>query len=118
MGAFFLVFGAFKLLDLSSFANAYSTYDLLATKVRVYGLIYPFLQLALGISYLTRFEPGLTSVAALALMSLSSAGVARALVQKRKIRCACLGTKIQLPMSTISLIEDVLMAVMAAIMLL
>ncbi len=50
-------------------------------------------------------------------MTLSSLGVIRALLSKKKIRCACLGTKIALPMSTISLIEDVLMAAMAAAML-
>ena len=117
MGAFFLVFGAFKLLDLNSFADAYSTYDLVAAKSRAYARAYPFIQLALGSAYLTRFNPGLVSIAALLIMSVSSAGVARALFSGRKIRCACLGTKIRLPMSTISLVEDVLMAVMALTML-
>ena len=117
MGAFFLVFGAFKLLDLNSFADAYSTYDLVAAKSRAYALAYPFIQLALGGAYLTRFNPGLVNIAALLIMSVSSAGVVRALFSGRKIRCACLGTKIRLPMSTISLVEDVLMAVMAAAML-
>lgn len=118
MGAFFAVFGAFKLLDLRAFADAYASYDLLAAQNRLYGYLYPFLQLALGAAYLTRFNPAWTNGAAVTLMAFSSLGVARALASKRKIRCACLGTKIQLPMTLISLVEDALMAAMAGAMLL
>ena len=117
MGAFFVVFAAFKLLDLSGFADAFQTYDLLAAKLRGYALAYPFLQLILGAGYLTRSAPVFLSAATLGMMSLSAAGVARALLKRQKIRCACLGTKIALPMTTISLIEDALMVMMAAAML-
>ena len=117
MGAFFVVFGMFKLLDLRSFADAYATYDFLAAKSRFYAMAYPLIQLGFGVAYLIRFEPVWTSGAALILMLISSAGVAKALFSGRKIRCACLGTKISLPMTTISFLEDALMFAMAASML-
>lgn len=117
MGAFFLVFGAFKLLDLSGFADAFQTYDLIAKKFRAYAVVYPFIQLGFGAAYLTGFRPEVTNVLSLAVMSISALGVSRALLSKQKIKCACLGTRIQLPMSVISLVEDAAMAGMAAWML-
>lgn len=118
MAGFFLVFSAFKFLDLDGFADAYSSYDLLAARWRGYGYVYPFLELALGLCYLFRIEPEVTNIATVALMGFSSLGVLQALSQRRAIQCACLGTVLKLPMSTITLVEDVGMAVMAAAMLL
>ncbi len=118
MGAFFIIFGAFKLLDLRAFADAYATYDILAAKSRAYAYFYPFLQIVLGAAYLCRVALSTTNIIALCVMALSSIGVAKALASGRKIRCACLGTRIALPMTSISLIEDVLMAIMAAFSLL
>jgi hypothetical protein len=118
MAGFFLVFSAFKFLNLAGFADAYASYDLLAKRWYEWGLIYPFLELALGLAYLFRFAPTLTHVATIALMGFSSLGVIAALREKRVIRCACLGTVLNLPMSTITLVEDLAMVVMATLMLL
>lgn len=117
MAGFFLVFSAFKFLDLKGFADAYASYDLLAMKWRGYGFVYPFLELALGLAYLFRFELLATNIATIALMAFSSLGVVQALAQRQAIQCACLGTVLKLPMSTITLVEDVGMAAMAAAML-
>ena len=114
MGAFFVVFGVFKLFDWNGFADAYQSYDLIARKSRVYARAYPIIQLAFGAAYLTRSLLPLVNGLVLAVMSVSALGVGRALLSKQKIRCACLGTKIQLPMSFISLVEDVTMVAMAA----
>ena len=117
MAGFFLVFAGFKLFDLSGFAQAYSTYDLLAARWHPYGLIYPFLELALGICYLFNLAPFWTNTATLILMGFSSLGVIAALMRKQSIQCACLGTSLKLPMSTVTLVEDGAMVVMAAAML-
>jgi YHS domain-containing protein len=117
MGAFFLVFGTFKLMDLPGFAGAFSSYDLIAGKSRAYANLYPFIQLVLGVAYLSRWQLPLMNLLAFLVMNVSAAGVLRALVSKRKIRCACLGTRIALPMSAISFAEDITMAVMAGAML-
>ncbi|MBL8762743.1 MAG: cation transporter [Phycisphaerae bacterium] len=118
MAGFFLVFSFFKLLDLRAFADAYQVYDLLARRSRAYALAYPFLELALGVAYLIRWQPMLVNAAALALMLIGSLGVLRALLDKRAIRCACLGAALNLPMTTVTLIEDLGMAAMAAAALL
>jgi bacterioferritin-associated ferredoxin len=117
MGGFFLTFSFFKLLNLSQFADAYATYDLLARRSRAYALTYPFLELGLGLSYLVQAWPMATHGFALALMSVSSLGVIQSLWQRRLVECACLGTVFNLPMSKITLFEDLLMAFMAGAML-
>ncbi|MDP1563943.1 MAG: heavy-metal-associated domain-containing protein, partial [Pirellulaceae bacterium] len=117
MGGFFLVFSFFKLLDLRGFADSYQMYDVVAQRFRSYGYAYPFIELSLGVAYLTGFQPVFTNVVTLVVMSVSAIGVFKSLVAKRKIRCACLGTVFNLPMSTVTLVEDSLMAGMAALML-
>lgn len=117
MAGFFLVFSAFKLLDLPGFATSYATYDLLAQRWHPYGFIYPFIELGLGLSYVVHAQPIVTNIITVLVMGFSSIGVLKALLQKKKIRCACLGTTLNLPMSSITLIEDLLMVIMAIAML-
>ncbi len=117
MAGFFLVFSFFKLLNLSGFVQAYRGYDLIAAKSAAYAWAYPFIELALGVAYLTRWQPQLTHWATLAVMLVSAAGVLNALRKRQLIECACLGTVFKLPMSKVTLIEDLSMAVMAALML-
>jgi hypothetical protein len=73
--------------------------------------------LSLGAAYLVGFQPTITNVATLVIMILGLVGVTQALLAKRKIQCACLGTVFQLPMSSVTFIEDGLMAGMAVVML-
>ena len=117
MVGFFLVFSFFKLLDLKGFADSYSMYDIVAKKIKPYGFIYPFIELALGIAYLISFNPTFTNVATIVVMGISSIGVIQSVLNKKKIQCACLGAVFNLPMSTVTIIEDLLMIVMAAISL-
>lgn len=117
MAGFFIVFGFFKLLDIRGFGDAYATYDLLAKRWRGYGYVYPFLELALGFAFLFRVELAAALWASIILMGFGSLGVIQALREKRKIRCACLGTVLNLPMSTITLVEDLGMVAMSALML-
>lgn len=116
-GAFFIIFGAFKLLNLKRFVDAYQTYDIVAKKSRFYAYIYPFIELAIGIAFLTSFNLLLTNIVTLVLMVIGSIGVARALRDKNEIPCACLGVVFKIPMTKVTLIEDVLMGVMAIIMI-
>lgn len=117
MAGFFLVFSFFKFLDLKGFANSYAMYDIIAKRIPVYGFIYPFLELGLGIGYLTQFNPTITNSATIIIMGISSVGVIESVLNKKKIQCACLGAVFNLPMSTITIIEDLLMVGMAAMML-
>ena len=117
MGGFFLAFSFFKLLNLRGFVDAYQTYDVLARPVRAYGYLYPFIELALGIAYVARLAPVVTNLVTLVVMLVSAVGVTQALLQKRRIQCACLGTVFNLPMTKVTFVEDALMAGMALVML-
>ena len=118
MGGFFLAFSFFKLLDLRGFADAYGMYDLVARRWPAWGFIYPFVELLLGAAYVAAIQPVLTNAITLVVMTVGAFGVLLSLLDGRKIRCACLGTGFNLPMTTVTLAEDGLMAVMAAAMLL
>ncbi len=118
MAGFFLVFSFFKLLDLSAFASAYANYDLIAKRWRGWGFVYPFAELTLGACYLSNIGGQILHMVTFLLMSFSALGVIQSVLNKTKIRCACLGTVFQLPMSTITIVEDLGMALMALLMLL
>lgn len=117
MSGFFLSFSFFKMLDLNGFADSYSTYDIIAKKFRAWGFIYAFIELLLGIAYAINFQPFITNLITLIVMAISIAGVLQSVLNKRKIRCACLGDVFNLPMSTITIIEDALMIIMSGVML-
>jgi hypothetical protein len=117
MSGFFLVFSFFKFLDLRAFATSYAMYDTIAVRWNVYGWIYPFIELGLGIAYLTNFDPRTTNIATILVMGISSVGVIQSVVSKKKIQCACLGSVFNLPMSTVTIVEDLLMIGMASAML-
>ena len=118
MAQFFLAFSFFKFLNLTAFAESYSMYDIVAQKIKAYGFIYPFIELALGISYLTAFNPTFTNTATILVMGISSIGVIKSVLNKQKIQSACLGAVFNLPMSTVTIIEDLLMVAMAIMALL
>jgi methylamine utilization protein MauE len=117
MAGFFIVFGAFKVINLSDFAMAYQEYDLIAKKSKIYAYAYPFIELALGLCYLFRFQMQIANWITLILMIIGSIGVARELAKKREITCACLGTVFKIPMTYVTLAEDLIMGLMALMML-
>ena len=118
MAGFFFVFSFFKFLDLKGFANSYAMYDLLARQWKGYGYVYPFLELGLGILYLTALHLPATHVATIVIMGFSSVGVIRNMLSPNQVQCACLGTIFKLPLGRVTLVEDLLMIVMAGVMLL
>ena len=118
MGAFFLTFSFFKMLDLKGFAESYFSYDIIARRWMGYGYVYAFIELALGIAFITGFNPLLTNAVTFIVMSISIIGVLQSVFNKRKIKCACLGAVFNLPMSTVTIIEDLLMIVMSAVSIL
>lgn len=117
MSFFFLVFGGFKLVNLKNFAKAYREYDLLAKKSMAYSFLYPFIEVGLGIFYLVNIYSTQVNAVTLVLMLFSAAGVYSELRKKKEIVCACLGMVFKLPMTKVTLGEDLLMAVMAGVML-
>lgn len=117
MAGFFLSFSYFKLLDVKAFADAYRMYDWIAKAVPAWGLAYPLVELGLGLAYAADWAPTATNWITLVLMLVGAGGVIQSNLQKKSIRCACLGTVFNLPMSTVTIVEDLSMAAMAVWML-
>lgn len=113
MAGFFLVFSFFKFLNLKGFAESYMMYDVLAKRIPIWAYLYAFIEVSLGMAYLINFNPLVTNIFTFTVMSLSIIGVLQSVFNKRKIQCACLGAVFNLPMSTITIIEDALMIVMS-----
>lgn len=118
MGLFYIVFSFFKLLDLKNFPASFSMYDPIAKQIAVYGWVYPFIEIALGLMFLFRFQVEAALVITLIVLGCTTYGVTQSLLNKQKIQCACLGTVLKLPMTQATFIENAIMMVMAIIMLL
>lgn len=117
MAGFFLAFSFFKLINLEAFADSYSMYDIIAKQFKGWGYLYAFVELGLGIAFAINFNPVITNWVTLVVMSMSIIGVLQSVLNKKKIQCACLGAVFNLPMSTLTIIEDALMIAMSAGML-
>lgn len=117
MAGFFLVFSFFKLLNLKGFAESYVMYDVVARKIPIWAYIYAFTELILGLAFLTGFNPLITNSVTFLVMSVSIVGVLQSVLNKKKIQCACLGAIFNLPMSTVTIIEDALMIIMSGLMI-
>ncbi len=116
-GFFFLIFGVFKLFNWKGFVDAYSTYDIIAKRSRFYAYLYPLIELGLAAGYLFSFQLLAVSWVTLILMLIGSIGVAEALRKKNQVPCVCLGVVFKIPMTWATFIEDILMAIMAAVMI-
>ena len=118
MGAFFIVFSFFKFLNLRGFVVTFRTYDPIAMRWPVYGYLYASLELIFGIAYLFAPRAQLLNITVLLVLGISSWGVLRAVNSGRTVQCACLGTIFNLPMTWVTLVENALMLIMAAMLLL
>ena len=117
MGLFFVVFSFFKFLDYKGFPNAFARYDPLAKRSAFYAKIYPFIETLLGLMLLMRWKLYFAFITTIVILSITTFGVVYTLFDKNKINCACLGTALKLPMTEATLIENVIMLVMAVTML-
>ena len=118
MGLFYIVFSFFKLLDLKGFPDSFRMYDPLAKLIPAYGWAYPFIELILGVLFLMRIQIPILLVVTILILGITTVGVAKSLLDKKSIRCACLGTALKLPMTEATFIENAIMLIMATTMLL
>lgn len=118
MGVFLLMFSTLKLFHPIDFANGFEMYDLIAKRSRIYALCYPLIELLLSLAFLSFFLPILTYLITIIILTIGSFGVIQALNKGLDINCPCMGTVLNVPLSTVTLIEDLGMALMALIMLL
>lgn len=117
MGVTLIALAYFKFLDLPKFAEAFSTYDPIAMRFDKYGYIYPFFELAAGIGFVLSFGVKYLSLAVILFLLPTTIGVIKALSEKRKFQCACLGTAFNLPLTKVTIVENLLMMAMSAMIL-
>ena len=117
MGLFYIVFSFFKFLDLKGFPDSFRMYDPLAKVIPFYAWIYPFLEAGLGLMFLMRFKISFALIVTIVVLGITTIGVSKTLLDKKSIRCACLGTALKLPMTEATFIENAIMLVMASVML-
>jgi len=116
MGIFFIVFSFLKLLNVKGFSMTFSRYDIFAKKIPGFAVSYPFLELLLGVAFLTQTLLIASNIITLIFMISQSIGVINVLKNKQEIQCACLGSSINLPISNITLLENIVMISMAGYM--
>ena len=125
MGALLVLLALPKLTQLRAFARAFRAYDPVASALPLYGFVYPFLELGLGVARWRARSPSALRrvyVATIAMMGVGFAGVLRALWAAGRARvpppeCGCLGTVLRMPLSHVTLVETAAMLGMAAHML-
>jgi hypothetical protein len=117
MGVFFIVFASFKFVGYRMFAEMFAGYDVVAKQFKAYAYAYPFIELALGLLYIANLYPIARDWVTLVVMAIGSIGVIQEIQKRSGVHCACLGNVIKLPLSTVSLVEDIGMGLMAAVML-
>lgn len=113
MAGFFIGLSYFKFLDLKSFAESFSSYDPLAQKIIGYAFIYPFIELVLGLLFIIGFGLLSTNILTVIILSITTFGVIKRLQSKSQIQCACLGTAFSLPLSQVTVFENIMMILMA-----
>jgi len=92
-------------------------YDPLAKRIPVYGLIYPFIEAILAIMFLMRIQINVAIIATIIILGITTFGITKTLLDKKQIKCACLGTALNLPMTEATFIENTIMILMAVCML-
>lgn len=107
-----------KLQDVDRFATMFLNYDLLARRLPPYGLAYPFLEMGAGVLMLTRSFDWLSIPVALFIGGVGAVSVFKAVyLDKRELKCACVGGGSNVPLGFVSLTENLMMIAMALWML-
>jgi hypothetical protein len=118
LGIFSLIFSIVKIVRINDFVEAFSEYDFLTQKFRIYGYLFPFFELLFGITFLLLVDNLYIEIFCLILFTLNLLSVLNALSKKRKFVCACLGDLIQVPLSKVSLLENITMILGSLILIL
>lgn len=107
-----------KLQDIDSFATMFLGYDLLAQRWVPYAWIYPFGELLSGVLMTAHALTWISVPVALAIGTVGAVSVFYAVyIQKRELKCACVGGKSNVPLGFVSLTENLMMIAMAVWMI-
>jgi len=113
-----LLLAMLKLQDVERFATMFLNYDLLARRWVPYGYVYPFAEAGAGALMLAGVATWLSAPVALFIGTVGAVSVAKAIyVDRRELKCACVGGSSNVPLGFVSLTENVMMVAMALWML-
>lgn len=115
MGISLSMLASLKLMDLDAFATSFEKYDLVTKRFKSYGKIYPFVELLIGLGFLSGAAPLATGISALVVGLAGGTSVFKAVyIDKLALNCACVGGTTKAPLGIISFAENAIMAVMGA----
>jgi hypothetical protein len=117
MGLFLLIFSMLKLFDVKGFATSFAMYDILAMRSGIYAKSYPFIELALALAYLGVNNLYYVNITTALLMTIGLFGIINTKLKKLDIKCACMGSFIDVPVGYVTIVENSAMLIMAALML-
>ncbi|MEM8505308.1 MAG: MauE/DoxX family redox-associated membrane protein [Cyanobacteria bacterium P01_D01_bin.1] len=118
MGVSLSMLASLKLMDIDAFAESFEKYDLITQQTKPYSKAFPFLELLLGLGFLSGVAPILTGVGSLVLGTSGAISVFKAVyVDKLELNCACVGGNSKAPLGAISFLENAIMIGMGAFLL-
>ena len=117
MGGFFVFFGSFKLIGYENFLIMFPTYDPIAKRFKYYAYGYPFILLILGFMYSANLNSPERDIFTFIILSIGAIGIIKSIPKGETVRCAYLGNFIKLPLSTVTIVENVTMSFMALTMI-
>lgn len=107
-----------KLRDIESFSTMFLNYDLLARRWVPYGYVYPFAELTAGVLMAAGVLTWLAAPLGLFIGVVGAVSVFKAVyIDKRELKCACVGGDSNVPLGFVSLAENLMMVGMAIWML-
>lgn len=113
-----VLLGLQKLQDVERFAMMFVNYDILAQRWISYGYVYPFVETGAGLLMMAGVFTWLSAPASLLVASIGAVSVFKAVyVDKRELKCACVGGDSKVPLGFVSLTENLMMIGMAVWML-
>jgi glutaredoxin len=114
IGFSMVVLALLKLQNVETFSTMFLNYDLLAKRWVRYGYIYPFAEGLAGLLMVAGVLTWLSVPVALFIGAIGAVSVFKAVyIDKRELKCACVGGASNVPLGFISLTENLMMVAMA-----
>ena len=113
MGFSLSLLATLKLMDIESFAESFEKYDVITKRIKPYGKVYPFAELAIGLGFLSGIAPLVTGITSLFIGVSGGISVIKAVyIDKLALNCACVGGNSKAPLGIVSFTENAIMALM------
>lgn len=115
MGISLSMLASLKLMDVNAFATSFEKYDLVTKRFKPYGKAYPFIELLVGLGFLSGVAPLVTGIGSLIVGLAGATSVFKAVyIDKLALNCACIGGNSKAPLGVVSFAENAIMALMGA----